>query len=71
MSAAETGLSETVPVREAHRFDTTRLAALVGDRLGERFAELRQMRGGQSNPTFLVVTDRGEYVLRKQPPGEL
>lgn len=64
-------LSETIPVREAHRFDTTRLAALVGDRLGERLVELRQMRGGQSNPTFLVATDRAEYVLRKQPPGDL
>jgi aminoglycoside phosphotransferase (APT) family kinase protein len=70
MSAVE-ALSETIPVREAHRFDTTRLAALLGDGTGERLVELRQMRGGQSNPTFLIVTDRGEYVLRKQPPGEL
>ncbi|NNM74714.1 phosphotransferase family protein [Enterovirga aerilata] len=69
--AANEADSETIPVREAHRFDTTRLAELLGDRLGERLVELRQMRGGQSNPTFLVVTDRGEYVLRKQPPGEL
>ena len=68
---ADEALSETIPVREAHRFDTGRLEALVGDRLGERLVELRQMRGGQSNPTFLVVTDRAEYVLRKQPPGEL
>lgn len=66
-----TDISETIPVREAHRFDTTRLAALIGDKLGERFVDLRQMRGGQSNPTFLVATDQGEYVLRKQPPGEL
>ena len=64
-------LSETIPVREAHRFDTTRLAALVCDRLGERLTDIRQMRGGQSNPTFLIVTDGGEYVLRKQPPGQL
>jgi aminoglycoside phosphotransferase (APT) family kinase protein len=63
--------SETIPVREAHRFDPTRLAELIGDRLGQRLVDLRQMRGGQSNPTFLVVTDAGEYVLRKQPPGEL
>ncbi|MDB5510623.1 MAG: aminoglycoside phosphotransferase [Enterovirga sp.] len=70
-TAAPETLSETIPVREAFRFDTTRLAALIGDRLGERLVELRQMRGGQSNPTFLVITDRGEYVLRKQPPGEL
>jgi aminoglycoside phosphotransferase (APT) family kinase protein len=64
-------LSETIPVREAHRFDTAKLETLIGDELGERMTELRQMRGGQSNPTFLIVTDRGEYILRKQPPGEL
>ena len=71
MNAATEVQPETIPVREAHRFDTAPLAALIGDRLGERFTELRQMRGGQSNPTFLVATNRGEYVLRKQPPGEL
>jgi aminoglycoside phosphotransferase (APT) family kinase protein len=64
-------LSETVPVREAHRFDTTRLEELLGDRMGATLLELRQMRGGQSNPTFLLVTDKGEFVLRKQPPGDL
>jgi aminoglycoside phosphotransferase (APT) family kinase protein len=26
---------------------------------------------GQSNPTFKVTADSGEYVLRRQPPGEL
>ena len=62
---------ETIPVREAHRFDTARLAELLGDRLGRRLTDIRQMRGGQSNPTFLLVTEGGEYVLRKQPPGNL
>ena len=71
VAAAKEAGPETIPVREAHRFDTTRLAQLLGDRLGESLVELRQMRGGQSNPTFLVVTDKGEYVLREQPPGEL
>ncbi len=71
MSVEPEELSETIPVREAHRFDTTRLAELLGDRLGERLVDLRQMRGGQSNPTFLVITDRQELVLRKQPPGNL
>lgn len=64
-------LPETVPVRPAHRFDTTRLDALIGDGLGAKLTDIRQMRGGQSNPTFLVSSDRGEYVLRKQPPGKL
>ena len=27
--------------------------------------------GGQSNPTFLLKAASGEYVLRRQPPGEL
>ena len=71
MSTHTEAQSETIPVRDAHRFDTSRLATLLGDELGEKLVELRQMRGGQSNPTFLVATDRGEYVLRKQPPGEL
>lgn len=62
---------ETIPVRAAHRFATEKLAALVQVQLGARLGEIRQMRGGQSNPTFLVATDRGEVVLRKQPPGQL
>ena len=31
----------------------------------EKFAD------GQSNPTFLLNADSGQYVLRRQPPGEL
>lgn len=27
--------------------------------------------GGQSNPTFLLKAHRGQYVLRRKPPGEL
>ena len=26
---------------------------------------------GQSNPTYLLATESGQYVLRRQPPGEL
>ena len=63
--------SETIPVRPAHRFATGRLAEALGDGIGARLMDVRQMRGGQSNPTFLLVSDRGEYVLRKQPPGTL
>jgi aminoglycoside phosphotransferase (APT) family kinase protein len=63
--------SETIPVREAQRFPTEKLAALLQDRLGRRLTDISQMRGGQSNPTFLIATDGGEYVLRKQPPGQL
>ena len=33
--------------------------------------EVRRFDGGQSNPTFLLVTPSGRYVLRKKPNGEL
>jgi aminoglycoside phosphotransferase (APT) family kinase protein len=62
---------ETVEVRPAHRFPTARLAALLLDRLDARLTDIRQMGGGQSNPTFVLSTDKGDYVLRKQPPGKL
>ncbi len=64
-------LPETVEVREAHRFDTAALETLLLDKLGARMDGMRQMRGGQSNPTFILSTDQGEFVLRKQPPGTL
>jgi aminoglycoside phosphotransferase (APT) family kinase protein len=64
-------LPETVEVRPAHRFETAALEKVLAERLGAGLMEVRQMRGGQSNPTFLLITDRGEFVLRKQPPGKL
>ncbi len=65
------GFSETVEVREAHRFDTRPLEALIAEKLGAHMTGIRQMRGGQSNPTFVLATDKGEFVMRKQPPGQL
>jgi aminoglycoside phosphotransferase (APT) family kinase protein len=45
--------------------------------LRERLPQIGHLRGadkfsdGQSNPTFLLHADSGDYVLRRQPPGEL
>lgn len=36
-----------------------------------RIAEIAKFADGQSNPTFLLETDTGRFVLRKQPPGIL
>ena len=41
------------------------VAGFSGLRKIEKFAD------GQSNPTFKVSASSGEYVLRRQPPGEL
>jgi aminoglycoside phosphotransferase (APT) family kinase protein len=67
------GLTETIPVRAAHRFDEARLAAYLGEHL-DGFGgalEVLQMQAGQSNPTFLLGAGGREWVLRKQPPGKL
>lgn len=34
-------------------------------------ADAEKFSDGQSNPTFLLTADSGQYVLRRQPPGEL
>ena len=32
---------------------------------------IRQFKGGQSNPTYLLTTPSKQYVLRRKPPGQL
>ena len=58
---------------DAHRFDEAALASYLAEHM-EGFAgdcTVRQFLGGQSNPTFLVESNSGSYVLRKKPPGKL
>ena len=61
------------PIRSGHEFDVDALKAfLAGQADGfEGAFEVLQFEGGQSNPTFQLRTEAGDYVLRKQPPGEL
>ena len=64
---------ETTPVREVHRFDEESLIRYLTRHLDGFRAPcaIRQFEGGQSNPTFLLQTAGGNYVLRKKPPGKL
>jgi len=32
---------------------------------------IEQFKGGQSNPTYLITSGSGRYVLRRKPPGKL
>lgn len=60
-------------VSPRHQFDEPRLAAWLGRHV-EGFGSdmrLQQFVGGASNPTFMLSTDAGDYVLRKKPPGQL
>jgi len=65
--------SESGEVRAAHRFDAAALEAYMQQHVaGFRGPlEVRQFKGGQSNPTFLLIGASGRYVMRKKPPGKL
>ena len=63
---------ELVEVLPAHKFDEASLLSWLQEAIpgfGTRL-DVRQFQGGQSNPTFLLDTDSGRYVLRKKPPGK-
>lgn len=38
---------------------------------GDRTLVVEALAGGQSNPTYRVRTEQGDFVLRKRPPGQL
>ena len=65
--------SGTTEVRESLRFDVGRLQDYMTSHV-EGFhgpLQARQFRGGQSNPTYLLESGSGRYVLRRKPPGKL
>ena len=65
--------SGTKDVAEAHKFDAARLAAYMAAHV-EGFKgplSIRQFKGGQSNPTYQLITPGKKYVLRRKPPGKL
>ena len=63
----------TKEVEERHRFDPTRLEALLRREIEEFDGglEYRQFRGGQSNPTYELTDGTHRWVLRRKPPGVL
>jgi aminoglycoside phosphotransferase (APT) family kinase protein len=67
---AFTGTKEAAP---ALQIDGARLAAYLGAHLAGFAGPLtiKQFKGGQSNPTYLLKTPARRYVLRRKPPGKL
>ncbi|MBQ0958773.1 phosphotransferase [Ideonella sp. 4Y11] len=59
----------TRPVAERHRFDTDALARHLQAHLPgfEGPLSVEQFKGGQSNPTYLLVTPQRRYVMRSKP----
>jgi len=70
MDISAVGLRQT-PAQ--HGFDTLRLNAWMQTHIAGFCGpiEVRQFAGGQSNPTYLVQSPSGRYVLRRKPPGKL
>jgi aminoglycoside phosphotransferase (APT) family kinase protein len=69
----QTAFSGTKEVAEPLRFDVARLEAYLAVH-APGFAgplTVRQFKGGQSNPTYLLETPERGYVLRRKPPGKL
>jgi aminoglycoside phosphotransferase (APT) family kinase protein len=69
----QTTYSGTKDVAPVLAFDTARLEAYLSARLPGFAGPLtvRQFKGGQSNPTYLIQTPARGYVLRRKPPGKL
>ncbi|MDR3506595.1 MAG: phosphotransferase family protein, partial [Caulobacteraceae bacterium] len=63
----------TKAVAESHRFDEAKLLAWLQANVEgfEGPLEVRQFKGGQSNPTYQLVTPNKKYVMRRKPPGKL
>ena len=68
--SAYTGTKEVAP---ALAFDASSLAAWLAPRIDgfEGPLAVKQFKGGQSNPTYLLTTPQQQYVLRRKPPGKL
>ncbi len=73
MSSAQDNFTGTKDVADSHKFDEGRLheylSAHVPDYKGP--LTVRQFKGGQSNPTYQLITPTKKYVLRRKPPGKL
>ena len=63
----------TKPVAESHRFNEGALAEWMAANVEgyQGPLQVRQFKGGQSNPTYQLITPRQTYVMRRKPPGKL
>jgi aminoglycoside phosphotransferase (APT) family kinase protein len=73
MTDRQSTFSGTREVAERLRFDTARLETYLRDHIADFSGPLavRQFKGGQSNPTYLIETPQRRYALRRKPPGKL
>ncbi len=73
MESRQELFSGTKEVADSHRFDEATLEAYLTAHVPDFKGPLtvRQFKGGQSNPTYQLITPNHRYVLRRKPPGKL
>ncbi len=71
-SAADENIGTTA-VREGYGFDEAALERWMSEHVADFTGPLsvEQFKGGQSNPTYKLITPERSYVLRRKPPGQL
>jgi aminoglycoside phosphotransferase (APT) family kinase protein len=69
----QAAFSGTKEVTAPLRFNVARLEAYLKRHVAGISGplEIRQFKGGQSNPTYLLATPERRFVLRRKPPGKL
>lgn len=72
-SGKQEAFSGTKEVEQHLQFDELRLTQYLAQHIDgfEGPLEARRFKGGQSNPTYQLITPSRSYVLRRKPPGEL
>lgn len=73
MTDANEHHADTTPLRPGYGFDEALLDKWLKDNVEDYVGPLsvRQFKGGQSNPTFLLETPARRYVLRRKPLGKV
>ena len=63
----------TMEVLERHQFDVSKLEEYMQENVPdfEGTIKIEEFKGGQSNPTYKVISPNQSYVLRRKPPGKL
>ena len=63
----------TMPVQEKLKFSYSNLESYLNEYVKDFSGplEVREFKGGQSNPTYQLITPKKKYVLRRKPPGKL
>ena len=63
----------TKEVSENLKFESKLLQEWINDNVKNsgKIEKIEQFKGGQSNPTYKILTNNNAYVLRRKPPGKL